>query len=94
MLLNRPVKILLYGSNLWYFGEGLFGPLFTIFAQKIGGSVFDLTWAWGVYLVVAGLNIIIVGKFADSVSKSKLMMIGYALNAGITFFVYFCKVAS
>lgn len=84
--MNRVEKILLYSSDLWYLGEGMLGPLFAIFAQRVGGSIFDLTWAWGAYLVAAGANTILIGKLSDEkLSKSKLMVLGYWLNALFTF---------
>jgi MFS family permease len=85
-MMNKKERILLYGSNLWYFGEGMFGPLFAIFSQKIGGNILDITWAWATYLIICGILVIIFGKISDhKVSKSKLMVAGYALNAVFTF---------
>ena len=46
MKLTRSLKILLIGANIWYFGEGMMGPLFAVFAEKIGGDILDITWAW------------------------------------------------
>lgn len=83
--MRRETKILLYASNLWYFSDGLIGPLFAVFAQKIGGDILDISWAWAVYLIVSGLAIIIVGKISDKISKEAIMVLGYALNAFLTF---------
>lgn len=46
--LTGPGKewILLWSSNLWALGEGMLGPLFAVFAQRIGGNILDITWAW------------------------------------------------
>jgi len=86
MSLNKNIKILLYGGNIWYFGEGMFGPLFAIFAEKIGGDILDVSWAWATYLIMAGLFYIIVGKTTDAYdNKEKIMVLGYALNALFTF---------
>src|SRR3990167_7351585 len=86
MPLNRNTKILLYGANIWYFGEGMLGPLFAVFTERIGGDVFDITWAWATYLMVTGILYIVVGKIIDGKdSKAKVMVIGYALNALVTF---------
>jgi hypothetical protein len=74
MKLTKTTKILLIASSLWYFGEGLFGPLFAIFAEKIGGDLLDITWAWALYLITTGVCYFIVG-----------MIFGYALNTILTF---------
>ncbi len=86
MALNKHIKILLYGGNLWYFGEGMLGPLFAVFTEKIGGGILDITGAWATYLIVAGFLYIIVGKITDKYNnKEQILVLGYALNALFTF---------
>jgi MFS family permease len=83
--MKKEEKILLAGASFWWFGEGLFGPLFAIFAGKVGGSVLDITWAWAIYLLVTGSLEIFVGRISDKIGHAKLMIVGYALNALFTF---------
>jgi len=86
-MLNQKTKILLWADNLWYFGEGMLGPLFAVFAEKIGGDILDISWAWATYLVVTGIFIMIVGRMSDGkiFTKERLIIWGYALNAVCTF---------
>ncbi len=88
-MLNKRGRILLVGSALWYFGEGMLGPLFAVFSQDIGGNVLDVTNAWAVFLVVTGVCTVFVGRIADHFAKRRgreiLMIVGYALNAALTF---------
>ncbi len=85
-MLNRTEKILLYGSNLWYLGEGMLGPLFAVFAERIGGDVLEISWAWALFLLLSGLFQIIAGKLTDFFSNyERVMVVGYALNAICTF---------
>lgn len=84
--MKRSAKMLLLASSIWYFGEGLFGPLFAVFSEKVGGDLLDITWAWAIYLFVTGFFYIIIGKtFNRSKWKSKLIIIGYGLNTIFTF---------
>ena len=83
--MNKKMKVLLIGGNIWYFGEGMLGPLFAVFADRIGGSVLDITWAWATYLIISGVLVIMFGAIGDKVSKEKMMVGGYALNALFTF---------
>jgi len=86
MSLNRNIKVLLNGANIWYFAEGMLGPLFAIFTEKVGGDILDVSWAWATYLILAGLFYIVVGKITDAQNnKEKVMVLGYALNALFTF---------
>ncbi len=85
--MNKKIKVLLYGANLWYLGEGMLGPFLAVFAQRIGGSVLDISWAWAIYLIVQGVLSVFAGKYSDGskISKEKMMTAGYALNAIFTF---------
>lgn len=83
--MNSKIRVLLYGSNLWYLGEGMLGPLFAVFAQRVGGSVLDISWAWAIYLITAGILQAVVGRLSDHISKEALMVGGYALNSLFTF---------
>ena len=85
-MLDTKEKILLRSTYLWYFAAGMLGPLFAVFAEKIGGDILDLSWAWATYLIVSGILIIVIGKISDSfLTKEKLMIAGYALNTVFTF---------
>ncbi|KKQ36031.1 MAG: Permease of the major facilitator superfamily [Candidatus Nomurabacteria bacterium GW2011_GWB1_37_5] len=81
---KKKEKILLIGAGFWWLGEGLFGPLFAIFAGRVGGDIFEITWAWATYLLVTGIFAIFMGKLADRFGKERLMVLGYALNAIFT----------
>lgn len=83
---RSPMRVLLVADMIWYFGEGMLGPLFAIFTEKIGGDVLDISWAWAIYLVVSGVLTVVVGKVSDTrMSKRSLLIAGYILNAVCTF---------
>jgi MFS family permease len=86
-MLRKKEKILLYASNTWSLGEGMLGPLFAIFAERIGGNILEISWAWAVYLIIMGVCVILVGKISDNQKnkKEKIMVAGFALNALFTF---------
>jgi len=85
-MLNPKTRILLWADNLWYFGEGMLGPLFAVFTERIGGDILDISWAWAAYLIATGVFIMIVGKISDKKGmKEKLIISGYILNAIFTF---------
>lgn len=83
--LPREIRSLLLGGNIWYFGEGLLGPLFAVFTQRVGGDILEISWAWAIYLIVFGVLTIVFGKISDKYSKEKIMLMGYGLNALVTF---------
>jgi len=86
MKFNKTTRILLLGANIWYFGEGMIGPLYAIFAEKVGGDILDITWAWSAYLVCTGCCYILFGRlFNRKKYKVQMMIFGYTLNALLTF---------
>lgn len=90
--LGPEEQILLRGSNLWYLGEGMLGPLFAAFAERVGGDVLDITWAWAAYLIVTGLGIMFVGQWSDTKARKEILLVaGYYLNAIFTFSYLFVQ---
>lgn len=84
--LNKTTRILLYGSTIWYLGEGMLGPILGVLTEKIGGNVLDISWIWATYLIATGIFTAFVGRISDNkFSKEKLLVAGYALNAIFTF---------
>ena len=84
--MSGPTKLLLLASSLWYFSEGLLGPLFAVFSEQIGGDVLDITAAWATYLIVSGLAYPVVGRLLNrSRWKFRMIAVGYALNTAFTF---------
>lgn len=64
----------------------MLGPLFAVFAERVGGNILDISWAWAIYLFMTGLLIMIIGKISDhQIGKERLMIVGYLLNAIFTF---------
>ncbi len=83
--MRKEIKILLYVSGIWYLTEGMLGPLIAVFAERVGGNILDISWAWAIYLMVSGFLTILIGKFSDTTSKENILMVGYFLNAIFTF---------
>ncbi len=83
--LNPQTRILIIADNLWLFGEGMFGPLFAVFSERVGGDLLDITWAWATYLIVTGIFVIIFGRISKRLGVRKLLVAGYYLNAVFTF---------
>lgn len=63
--MNRYQRALLFSSYMWYFGEGLLGPLYAVFTQHIGGDILELTGAYAFYLITMGALSIYIGKLSD-----------------------------
>lgn len=83
---DRIVRTLLIAATLGSIGEGMLGPMLSIFTQKIGGSPLDIAASWSVYLIVTGLFMVVVGYYTDRIEAPEwLLVLGYLLNALCTF---------
>lgn len=84
-MLSKTESLLLWSSNLWGLGLGMFGPLYAVFAREVGGDVLELTWVYAAYLFVMGIGVIYVGKFGDKVGHERLLVFGRVLGTIATF---------
>jgi MFS family permease len=80
-VLSKSEYILLWSANIWFVGWGMFGPLFAVFAGKIGADVFTISWVYAGFLALTGLGSMYVGRLADRVGHEWLLVLGYALSA-------------
>jgi len=84
-MLSSAERILLWTNNLAGFAVGLFGPLYAVFADQVGGDILDISWVYALYLAIVGVGVIVVGKVSDRISPERIMVAGYALSAIATF---------
>lgn len=86
MTINKYARTLLWGANIWYFGEGMLGPLLAVYTERIGGDLLDITWAWAIFLIATGVCYIIFGRLLNgSRNLPQIIVLGYVLNAILTF---------
>ncbi|MBV9986784.1 MAG: MFS transporter [Chitinophagaceae bacterium] len=86
MNFSKTHRTLLLASSLWFFGEGLFSPLFAVFSEKVGGDILDVTWALSLYLVLTGVLYIVFGRLLRRSNYKEIALIaGYLLNTLLTF---------
>ena len=80
--MRREIKILIETSLLFNIGVGLFAPIYAIFVESIGATIIDAGFAIGIYSIVFGILIIILGKIEDKYTNQRHMVfIGYVILA-------------
>lgn len=80
-MLNKTELTLLWASNIGGFGMGMLGPLYAVFAIKVGGDVLELTSVYAAYLILMGLGIVLMGRISDGIGYEKILLTGYAMRA-------------
>jgi DHA1 family bicyclomycin/chloramphenicol resistance-like MFS transporter len=87
--MKKDLRVLLAASMFSNFAFGLFGPLYAVFAQMVGGDILAVSGAWAVFALVTGLLTIVFGKLgAMKVSKKAMVTIGYFVF-GLGYLGYF-----
>lgn len=81
--MRRGAHILLYSNYLNIFGYSLFGPLYAIFVLGVGGTAFTTGATWSIYMLTAGVLMLIFSRYEDNVVEHRKHMIvaGYFVLA-------------
>ena len=79
--MRRELKILLSAAGLFMLAGGLFGPIYAVFVDQIGGDLLTAGGAYGLYSISAGLLIFLISRWEDRVKhQEKLVVVGYILS--------------
>jgi len=78
--MQRELKILTLASGLFIFAAGLFGPIYAVFVEDIGGDILTAGMSYSIFAIIAGVLTFLISRWEDHVKhKEKLVVIGYAL---------------
>ena len=87
--MHKQLKTFLVMNSFFVFALGMFGPIYAIYVQNIGGDILAAGTAWSIFTIVSGLGILVMGKLQDRIKNDKpAIMLGYALDA-LGFLGYF-----
>lgn len=79
--MKKELKVLLAVSAMFTLAGGLFGPIYAVFVEQIGGDLLDAGGAYAAFSIATGVLIFILGRWEDHVKHmEKLIIIGYLLN--------------
>src|SRR3989344_967023 len=80
--MKKEMNILLIVRAFFMLAGGLFGPIYAIFVEHIGGDLVTAGTAYGIYYILAGILIYVVSKFEDRMNNQEfLIVIGYFINS-------------
>ena len=81
MKINKALKTLITFNGLYLFGSLLFGPLYAVYVQKIGGGVTLISVSVAAFYISTTLFLVFVGKFGDRVKeKENLLAASYLIR--------------
>jgi MFS family permease len=85
--MKKIVLLLIFVDIIFTFGAGLYGPIYAIFINQIGGDILEAGIAWSIFMIVMGTLEIPFGKLVDRYNKKLFLFISYAL-ATLVIFAY------
>ena len=68
-IFNRPLKILLSTNALIFIASAMFGPIYALFVEGIGGDILDASLAGAIFALSAGTVTLLSGKYVDKVKE-------------------------
>lgn len=85
--LNHPLRIILGTNVLALIAPAMLAPFYAVYVRKIGGDILDAGLASSLFALVAGITVIVAGKFSDKLDRRLVVSIGY-LVTGLGFIGY------
>jgi hypothetical protein len=80
--MNKILKTLLFADSFSIFAVGMFGPIYAIFVENIGGDILAAGGAYAAFAMASGILLFLISKWEDHVKhKEKLVVIGYGLGS-------------
>jgi MFS family permease len=83
--MKKIVMLLIFVDIVFTFGAGLYGPIYAIFVNQIGGDVLEAGIAWSIFMIVMGTLEIPFGKLADKSNKKFFLCLSYLLATLVIF---------
>lgn len=85
---NKALRILLFTNSLVLFAGAMIGPIYALFVENIGGSLFDASITGGIFALSAGITTLAAGKYADKAKEEELIVVLGYIAIGLGFLLY------
>lgn len=79
---SRGLRILLITNSLILLAGAMLGPIQAIFVGMVGGDLMEAGIASGIFSLVAGITVLLSGRFTDKLKEPELVIVtGYLIMA-------------
>ncbi len=86
--MNKALRLLLITDSFILISSAMFGPIYAIFVQEIGGGILEASWAVAVFSFITGISLYFFARFEDQMKEQELALVfGYFVLA-IGYFGY------
>ena len=78
--MRRELKVLLVADAMLLLAMEMFGPLYAVFVQEIGGDLLTAGWAYATFSFTGGVVILILSRLVGDIrGREFLVPLGYAI---------------
>jgi len=79
--MNKILKVLLLSSSISLLAAGLFGPIYAVFVEEIGGDLLTAGSAYAAFAISSGIIIFFISRWEDHIKHhEKMVVLGYGLG--------------
>ncbi len=79
--MRRALQILIVAEAFFLLAGGMFGPIYAVFVERIGGDLLTAGTAYATFAIVAGVLIVLISRWEDRFKhQEKFIILGYALS--------------
>lgn len=87
-IFNKAIRILLATNGLILVSGAMFGPIYAIFVEKVGGDLLDASYAFAAFALAGGITTLVSGRYTDKLKDNELIIVlGYFIM-GLGYFGY------
>ncbi|MBU0976148.1 MAG: MFS transporter [Patescibacteria group bacterium] len=85
---NKKVRILLITNSLILIAGAMFGPIYALYVEEIGGDLLDASLIFAAFSLVSGIVTYAVGHLTDKAKEKELIIVlGYFIT-GLGFLMF------
>lgn len=87
--MHRQNKLFLVMFSFISIAIGMFGPIYAIYVEEIGGDILAAGTSWAIFMIVSGIGIMIMGKIQDKMKREKPIIIFGSVLTSLAYLGYF-----
>ena len=81
-MVNKTLRSLFIVNGIFVLGANLFGPLYGLFVERIGGGILHVSFAWALLMASTTVTYFCLSRFPKAVIKpSTLLSLGFLIRA-------------
>lgn len=85
---TKANQILLYSNGLVKIATAMFGPLYALFVEQIGGNLFHASLAIFIFAFSAGITTLLAHRYTEKIKDNELVLVWGYLLLGFGFLGY------